>query len=191
VDNEIIYSLGADSDKYPSIFQAVNKWRNQAGISAFVQGEEIVVHAGQLHPSHENQIRSQIDLPLVEVPEVTNTQPQKQDKPKKARKSNYGRWEMLNNWVDFGQHYFSTAAGRIWLAIFRMADGNTNVLEFSVRTLASKAGVTNKATQKAVTAFVKAGVLVCIFKSKKPGTPSKYRLADATNELTKRPAKPR
>lgn len=189
--NEIIYSLGADSEKYPSIFQAVNKWRSQAGISAFVKGEEIVVHAGQLHPLHENQIRSQMDLPLVEVPEVTNTQTQKQDKTQKARKSNYGRWEMLNNWVDFGQHYFTTAESVIWLTLFRLADGKTNVAEFGVRCLAEKAGVSRNTADKAVRRFVKAGVLVCIFKSKKPGTPSKYRLADATNDLTKKPAKPR
>ena len=189
--NEIIYSLGADSEKYTSIFPAINKWRSQARLPLIPHGEEIVVHAGQLHPVHENQIRSQMGLPLIEVPEVTNTQPQKQEKRKKGRKSNYGRWEMLNNWVDYGQHYFSTTAGRVWLAIFRMADGNTNVLEFSVRTLANKAGVTNKATQKAVAEFVKAGVLVCIFRSKKKGVPSKYRLADATNELTSRPSKPR
>ncbi len=176
-----------DHPQYNRAFSTVNDTLRTHGVLVRERGADAVLYQGELPPEAE--------APFIKA----RTQPQKTEKPqkaekpkpKKARRSNYGRWEMLNNWVDYGQHYFSTTAGRVWLAIFRMADGNTNVLEFSVRTLANKAGVTNKATQKAVAAFVEAGVLVCIFRSKKKGTPSKYRLADATNELTRRPSKPR
>ena len=188
--NEIIYSLGADSEKYTSIFPAINKWRKQARLPLIPHGEEIVVHAGQLHPVHENQIRSQMELPLIEVPEVTNTQPQRQEKRKKARKAG-GRFGMYNNWVDYGQHYFSMSAGRVWYTIFRLADGNTNLVKFGYRSLAEKAGVGRNTAQRAISAFEKAGILVCVFKSPKQGVPSQYKLVDATNELTKQPPKPR
>ena len=168
---------------YAVMLQYVNDLRSRSNLRPFRDREAAVVMRGELSPEMEAKLQADMG--------GSQPQPQQKEKRKRGRTSNYGRWELLNNWVDYGQHYFSTTAGRVWLTIFRLADGNSNVLEFSVRTLANKAGVTNKATQQAVTAFVKAGILVRIFKSRKQGIPSKYRLADATNELTKRPAKPR
>jgi hypothetical protein len=191
-DEYIFGPFDTDYSSYTAALNYANKYRADSSVPRFSVGDTITITKGELHPSVEQTMLD--DLAARSRAKKAQEDSRKQEqtkKPTKQRKANYGRWEILNNWVDFGQHYFSTAAGRVWLAIFRMADGNTNVLEFSVRTLANKAGVTNKATQKAVAAFVEAGVLVCIFRSKKKGVPSKYRLADATNELTKRPAKPR
>ena len=169
-------------EHYPIMLQYVNDLRARSNLPLFRDRQPAVVMSGELLPEVEAELQA----------DMAGSQPQPQQKNhKKARTKHYGRWELLNNWVDYGQHYFSTPTGRVWLTIFRLADGHKNTLEFAVRYLAYKAGVSPRVVQKAVTELTEAGVLICIFKSPKKGIPSKYRLADATNELTKRPAKPR
>ena len=110
-------------------------------------------------------------------------QPQKpRNAPEKGKRQGCGRWEMLNNWVDYGQRHFTPAECVVWLPIFRMADGKNHTVEFGLRSLAERAGLNKNTASRAVTNLVKAGVLSCIFKSQTAGTPSKYRLEDATTK---------
>ena len=102
--------------------------------------------------------------------------------PVKGKVQKHGRWEMLNNWVDYGQRQFTPAECVVWLTIFRMADGKNHTVEFGLRALAERAGLNKNTASRAVTKLVKAGVLSCIFKSQTAGTPSKYRLEDATTK---------
>ena len=165
--SEIIVDIQPGHERYGKALLRVNRMRQQAGHRVILNGAPVVVEAGELLPEDE------------------------QDAEGKVKKGNGGRWRLLNNWVDFGQHYFSTAECAVWLTIFRLSDGTTNTVKFGVRDLADRAGVSKNTADSAVRKFVEEGVLVCIKKSSWKGVPSIYRLNDATERLTQRPANPK
>ena len=192
----VILTVEKGHPGYDAAIAAVNKARKAVQMLPISYGDTLTVLEGELSPKEEARCRrfaqkkAEGDARRAQAGEA---EPTEQDGEGKAKKANGGRWRLLNNWVDYGQHYFTLAQGAVWLAIFRMADGQTNIATFTVRQLADKAGLGTKATQKAIAAFEESGVLVCIFKSsfKAKFAPSKYRLADATARLTKTPPKPR
>lgn len=186
-DEYIFGPFDTDYSSYTAALNYANKYRADSSVPRFSVGDTITITKGELHPLIEQTMLD--DLAARREAKQAQAEP-KQEKPKKGRKA-AGRFGMLNNWVDYGQHYFSMSAGRVWLTIFRLADGKNNTVKFGYRSLAEKAGVGRNTAQRAISAFEKAGILVCIFKSPKQGIPSQYKLVDATNELTKQPPKPK
>ena len=188
--SEIIVDIEPGHERYDKALLRVNRMRQQAGHRVILNGAPVVVEAGELLPEDEQECRN-IQQKYAEEQAQKQAEPTEQDGEGKAKKGNGGRWRLLNNWVDYGQHYFSTAECAVWLTIFRLSDGTTNTVKFGVRDLADRAGVSKNTADSAVRKFVEEGVLVCIKKSSWKGVPSIYRLNDATERLTQRPANPK
>jgi len=180
-DNLIFGPFDPNHPNYAKAFDHANWWLTHGNATPIEKGQTVTISSGQLDPSVEQTF----------LGDKKKAQPQQQTKkPTKQRKAG-GRWGMLNDFCDIGPRYYTTAECWVWMVIFRGADGNSNRIKFGVRSMAEKAGVGKNTADRAVRKFVKDGLLICVYKSRRPGTPSEYRLTNAVANLTEKPSKPR
>lgn len=187
----VILTVEKGHPSYDTAIAGVNKARKAVELLPVNYGDTLTVLEGELSPEEEARCRRFAQKKAEVDAQRAQAGTGKPAKSPKAKRSNYGRWGLLNNWVDYGQHYFSTAECAVWLTIFRLSDGETNTVKFGVRDLADRAGVSKNTADSAVRKFVEEGVLVCVNKSSWKGVPSIYRLNDATERLTRRPSNPK
>jgi hypothetical protein len=121
--------------------------------------------------------------------------PQKpQNASVKPKRQSYGRFEVLNNFVDEWSHEFSSPQRSVWLWIFRHSrseDGKSSICKGSSRTIAVEMRVSRRTVQSAIDKMLSNKLIRIVFQSTAKGVPSKYELlvSRRSNEaLTERPS---
>lgn len=114
--------------------------------------------------------------------------------PVKPKRQSYGRFEVLNNFVDEWAHEFSSPQRSVWLWIFRHSrseDGKSSICKGSSRTIAVEMRVSRRTVQSAIDKMLANKLIRIVFQSTAKGVPSKYELlvSRRSNEaLTERPS---
>ena len=114
--------------------------------------------------------------------------------PVKPKRQSYGRFEVLNNFVDEWSHEFSSPQRSVWLWIFRHSrseDGKSSICKGSSRTIAVEMRVSRRTVQSAIDKMLANKLIRIVFQSTAKGVPSKYELlvSRRSNEaLTERPS---
>lgn len=135
-------------------------------------------------------VRQMAGLPQAEREEFqrlrdgSNTPPQKpQIASVKPKRQSYGRFEVLNNFVDEWSIQFSPADCKVWLYLYRRTDGKTGECHVTLREIAKSTGVANSTASAAIKRLEKAGLLFYIWRSpfmskatRGPRKPSQIRL---------------
>jgi hypothetical protein len=118
-----------------------------------------------------------------------------QNGPVKPKRQGYGRFEVLNNFVDEWAHEFSSPQRSVWLWIFRHSrsvdGGRAYICKGSSRTIAIEMKVSRRTVQTAIDKMLASKLLRVVFQSTAKGVPSKYELmvSKRTDEaLTERPS---
>ena len=112
----------------------------------------------------------------------------------KPKRQSYGRFEVLNNFVDEWSHEFSSPQRSVWLWIFRHSrseDGKSSICKGSSRTIAVEMRVSRRTVQSAIDKMLASKLIRIVFQSTAKGVPSKYELlvSRRSNEaLTERPS---
>lgn len=112
----------------------------------------------------------------------------------KPKRQSYGRFEVLNNFVDEWAHEFSSPQRSVWLWIFRhsrIADGKSSICKGSSRTIAIEMRVSRRTVQSAIDKMLSNKLLRIVFQSTAKGVPSKYELLVSKRSdeaLTERPS---
>ena len=99
--------------------------------------------------------------------------------PVKPKRQGYGRFEVLNNFVDEWAHEFSSPQRSVWLWIFRHSrseDGKGSICKGSSRTIAVEMKVSRRTVQSAIDKMLASKLLRVVFQSTAKGVPSKYEL---------------
>lgn len=92
--------------------------------------------------------------------------PQKaQNGPVKPKRQSYGRFEVLNNFVDEWFTQFSPAVCKVWMYLYRRTDGKTGECHVTLREIAKSTGVANSTASAAIKRLEKAGLLFYIWRS--------------------------
>jgi hypothetical protein len=102
-----------------------------------------------------------------------------QNGPVKPKRQGYGRFEVLNNFVDEWAHEFSSPQRSVWLWIFRHSrseDGQSSICKGSSRTIAVEMKVSRRTVQSAIDKMLANKLLRIVFQSTAKGVPSKYEL---------------
>ena len=96
----------------------------------------------------------------------TNATPQKpQIASVKPKRQSYGRFEVLNNFVDEWLPQFSPADCKVWMYLYRRTDGKTGECHVTLREIAKATGVANSTASAAIKRLEKAGLLFYIWRS--------------------------
>jgi len=112
----------------------------------------------------------------------------------KPKRQSYGRFEVLNNFVDEWAYEFSSPQRSVWLWIFRNSrseDGKSSICKGSSRTIAIEMRVSRRTVQSAIDKMLANKLLRIVFQSTAKGVPSKYELLvskRADEALTERPS---
>lgn len=97
--------------------------------------------------------------------------------PEKAKRQGYGRFEVLNNFVDEWASELSPAVRAVWLHLFRHTNGKTQLCDMTCRQIAQKANMSKTTVSKALGELEKKGLLTYLFRSVwNSGKPSTVRL---------------
>ena len=83
----------------------------------------------------------------------------------KPKRQNYGRFEVLNNFVDEWFTQFSPADCKVWMYLYRRTDGKTGECHVTLREIAKSTGVANSTASAAIKRLEKAGLLFYIWRS--------------------------
>jgi DNA-binding transcriptional ArsR family regulator len=95
----------------------------------------------------------------------------------KPKRHSYGRFEVLNNFVDEWASEFSPAVRAVWLHLFRHTNGKTQICDITCRQIAQKSKLSKTTVSKALGELEKKGLLIYIFRSvMNSGKPSLVRL---------------
>tara|TARA_B100001741_G_C16318531_1_gene489336 strand:- start:24 stop:512 length:489 start_codon:yes stop_codon:yes gene_type:complete len=88
-----------------------------------------------------------------------------QNGPVKPKRQGYGRFEVLNNFVDEWFTQFSPAECKVWMYLYRRTDGKTGECHVTLREIAKATGVANSTASAAIKRLEKAGLLFYIWRS--------------------------
>ena len=83
----------------------------------------------------------------------------------KPKRQSYGRFEVLNNFVDEWFTQFSPADCKVWMYLYRRTDGKTGECHVTLREIAKATGVANSTASAAIKRLEKAGLLFYIWRS--------------------------
>ena len=83
----------------------------------------------------------------------------------KPKRQGYGRFEVLNNFVDEWFTQFSPAVCKVWMYLYRRTDGKTEECRVTLREIARATGVANSTASAAIKSLEKAGLLFYIWRS--------------------------
>ena len=114
---------------------------------------------------------------LREAVEAERKPKKPQNAPVKPKRQAYGRFEVLNNFVDEWASEFSPAVRAVWLHLFRHTHGKTQLCDITCRQIAQKANMSKTTVSKALGTLEKKGLLIYLFRSvMNSGKPSVVRL---------------
>ena len=176
-DDYIFGPISTDNPQYDKALPYANSWLVKGNAQRLPYGETITISRGELHPMIEQTMLD--DLEARRQASQAKAEPKK-EKRKKGRKSNYGRWELLNNFIDLAQTDFTGSQRAVWVTMFRLADGNSNKLYTSVRWIAKLTGTSDTTVQGAITKLIKKGWLVRHFTGPTKGVPSLFEVKDGS-----------
>ena len=83
----------------------------------------------------------------------------------KPKRQGYGRFEVLNNFVDEWFTEFSPAVCKVWMYLFRRTDGKTGVCHVTSREISKATGLATSTASAAIKSLEKAGLLFYIWRS--------------------------